>query len=780
MWSKLNALRILIIAILIGGVFLTMSSRTEAGSAHKFSRKDHYNWKIALCYHPMYLLIDEDRGEPIVGERTVPWGAPTAEEYAERVRRNLAALEADPKLKLNYEWSGYELDDICRRFPDIAKRMQQCYRKGQLGFLNGDYSQAHAITYGSESAWRQYEYGHEVYQRLFGKTPVVHATQESDVHPQLPQILRQFGFKYFVPPAFQYIVKITKGPFELAGSLAFQGIRVKQGEEFILAVAPDGSKIPTYFATLADVNLGSQMMWNPWSCAPVFVDFPDMAEYRNPKEGDAEVALLEKALDERFAVVPPRAEAQFRTDTTYVEGTWAEEHLRNCKRAEEAATLTGNILAMAKLAGKPADKALSSLDDYWRTILKYEHHDVCWTEVTDLRRKAINNFKEAAAGCGKLMDVAAGSLVQKDEKSVAIFNGEPRPRRALLQVNADQIPGGGGKFQKVGQSYVGFRDLPAGGFRSFPIAGDNWADSKPAPMPTKITTDNYTIEFSKEGLIKQITTKSKRNLLASGDYIGGQIRAVIGGEWVDNNAADCRFYDGDVCYVLERSARLGAIPLFERYYFFKHYPAIKATLDFDFNASEVGDFHIDETKINVYYPTVGSKVYHDMPFYYDEARQGDLMFATNWLYCGGLVYVNRGTIKHWVRNGVIADTLAWGGTYFSNRIGFVSDSPAFHGAEYDVRLYGKQKIEYFLIPSGAFNGQSIVHDVEALTSPVFITSGKGEKSFYEVQDKSLAVTSLYEKDGQVWVRGYQMPTKGGRFRNWEIFNVPLRTIQKHK
>ena len=38
--------------------------------------KKHFNWKIALLQHPMYLLINEDRGEPVVGERVPPWGSP--------------------------------------------------------------------------------------------------------------------------------------------------------------------------------------------------------------------------------------------------------------------------------------------------------------------------------------------------------------------------------------------------------------------------------------------------------------------------------------------------------------------------------------------------------------------------------------------------------------------------------------------------------------------------------------------------------------------------------
>jgi hypothetical protein len=226
----------------------------------------------------------------------------------------------------------------------------------------------------------------------------------------------------------------------------------------------------------------------------------------------------------------------------------------------------------------------------------------------------------------------------------------------------------------------------------------------------------------------------------------------------------------------ERGATIGrGIPLRERYIFFKHQPVIKVELEFDFDGDSIGDFHIEETKLNVYYPTPGGEILHDAPFGFEPAGEGDQLLALNWVQCGGLTYVNRGTPKHWVRNGVLANTLAWGGNKWSNRIHYgwwMQRCP-----NYDLRLYGRQKIEYFLIPSGSSNGAAATREVEALTSPVFIAQGAGEKSWGSMKDDSLAVTSLFEKDGQVWTRGYQMPSaKKSRFRDWEIFNLPAKEI----
>jgi hypothetical protein len=229
----------------------------------------------------------------------------------------------------------------------------------------------------------------------------------------------------------------------------------------------------------------------------------------------------------------------------------------------------------------------------------------------------------------------------------------------------------------------------------------------------------------------------------------------------------------------ERAATIGrGIPLRERYIFFKHQPVIKAELEFDFDGDEIGDFHLEETKLNVYYPTPGGEIWHDVPFGFEPAREGDQLLALNWVQCGGLTYVNRGTPKHWVRNGVLANTLAWGGNKWSNRIHYgywMERCP-----NYDLSLRGRQKLEYFLIPSDSSDGAAATRMVEALTTPVFIAQGTGEKSWGSVMDDTLAVTSLFEKDGQVWTRGYQMPSaKKGRFRDWEIFNLPAKEMLKN-
>ncbi|UCC23161.1 MAG: hypothetical protein JSW23_03660 [Planctomycetota bacterium] len=729
--------------------------------------KEHFAWKLAFCQHPMYLLIDEDRGEPTVGERVPPWGAANAKDYVQRVSRNLQSLENLPELKLNYQWSAVELRKMVKNFPDVYARLKKLYEKGSLDFLDGTYSQAHLQVLGSESNWRQFEYGLEVYRELFEKQVDVYARQETGLHLQLPQLLKQFGYRFAALPDFHAVLEFVNGSFKIVKK--HDGYKPVVGDEFVDAVGLDGSTIPTYL--LAGVDWEDDLQRDLYSAPKICYSFPDLEEVDRETYEEyhslVDWVLLRDELVKRFKAAQPRAKVKVSTYWSYIEGVWAEELLRKMKSAEEMAVLAEQMSCMAKLAGRQIGRA-DDIKQVWKTILKSQHHDISWIEVTDLRRKSINRLDDSIKVCKKIMTEVGRGLVQKDDNSVAVFNGLPRKRKCLVELEGKRCLGKS-KFQEFKGDSFGFVDAPVGGYKSFEVV-QTPAPSKKMALPEKLKTSHYTIEFSIDGLIKQITTRNGKQLLSCGRYLGGEIRARIAKQWVDNREAKGTYYSGKVADILERSTSLAEIPVLERYYFFKDEPVIKAQIEFNFNGNEVGYFWIDKTKINIYYPTRGSDVYHDIPFGYVAAEQSKPLFATNWLYCGGLVYVNRGTVKHWVQDGVVANVVAWGGNHFSNRLHWEwLESP-----QYDIRLYGKQRIEYFIIPCGDFNGTSVVQAVGDLISPVFVCEGKGDKSFYRVKDKDLAVTSVYEKDGQVWARGYKLPSrKKSKYRDWEIFNKPV-------
>ncbi len=750
---------------------------------HNPTFRKELGWKLAYTQHSMYMFIDEDRGVPIVGERTSPWGAPDASIYVDRIRRNLASLEKIPELRLSYDFPGVDIESIARDFPDVIVQMQKMHNRGVFDFVNGTYSGAHLQILSSESNWRQFEYGLEVFEKLFGKKVKTFAFQENALNQQLPQVLKLFGYEMIsAPGGFPWAFEIADGPFEMESSNAY-GTNFLRDEEFVWAEALDGTKLPFYLVEPiaegdfnGDWNIKRAIDMGFGGPPPVWLYCPDMEEIE-PKTCDSiaelfDFVLLETGLLQRVKEAPPQAKARIFSYWSYAEGVWGEELLRAIRAAEHAALMAEAVQAMGRQAGLSIDRK-EDLGKIWRTIIKYQCHDVMWIETTDLRRKGIDHDNECAAKSRTIMDELAGRLVGEGN-ALAIFNGLPTARRAVVEIEGKDVPGGGPAFQEFEGKALGVRELPPGGYRSFPVAGGGATPSKEISLPSKITTTHYTVELA-NGLIDQITTKNGKALLKTGDYLGGEVRAMIHDQWQDNRSADCHLFEGDVCYILTRSWSLGDIPVKERYFFFRNENFIKAELEFDFHGNEVGNFWMDETKVNVYYPTRGGSIYHDIPFGYVSGRAHRPLFAANWISCGGLVYVNWGTVKHWVRKGVIANVLAWGGDTFNNRLGL--DWWAYR-RQYDLKLYGKQTIKYALIPLGEFDGNRIVHGVNDLTAPVFVTKGSGEKSFYEVKNQNLAVTAVFEKEGKVWARGYNLPNGAETgYRGFEIFNSPIQDLK---
>jgi len=737
--------------------------------------KEHFKWKLFFAQHPMYLLIDEDRGEPPVGERIPPWGAKTKEEYVERVRRNLKSLDELPELKLNYQWSALELEDLCKNYPDIYEWMIRHYKQGSLDFLDGTYSQAHLQVLTSESNWRQFEYGLEIYTELFDKKVDLYARQETGLHIQLPQLLKKFGYKYAAIPAFIATVEITDGPFEF---IIQEGrMEAINGEEFINAVAPDGSIIPFYIQIELgwdNMSLEREFQQDLYSSPKIFNVFPDLDEVDKELFEENyrlfDWVLFRDALEESYALNQPRATALVYSNFSYNEGVWAEELFRVMRKTESYTLLAEQMNAMANLNGSNIDKS-DEIKNIWKTILKSQHHDISWIEVTDLKRKSINRLKDAIEKCESIMHDLSSEVVNANNKKLSIFNGLPRGRSSLVELE-DGASLSNFVFQDYkGKSY-GFVDLPSGGFKSFTISNTSF-NSKEEFIPERINTEYYSTDISKEGLIKQIRTKGGNKLLKESEKLGGEIRARIDRVWYDNKKADVKYLGGEVFDIVERKTSINDIPLNEIYTFYKHQPYIKVELEFDFKGDEVGYMWFDETKLNVYYPTLGNMVHHDIPFGYKEAKQNRPLFPTSWIECGGLVYVHSGTVKHWVKDGTIANVLAWGDNQFTNRLHW----DWIEYTDYDIRLYGKQKIEYYIIPLDEFEGNKITHIVDEIISPVFITNGNGEKSFYSQEDISLSITSVYVKDDKVWMRGYQMPQGNKEYKNWEIFNTLVNMIK---
>ena len=136
--------------------------------------------------------------------------------------------------------------------------MKKQFQKGSLDFVNGSYSQPHLQVLGSESNWRQFEYGLEIYRDLFDKKVTVYAAQETGLHQQLPQILNKFNYKYICLPSFPHMLEFIDGKIEF---LYMEGNNYQpvSGNEFVNAIALDGSLIATYLKAVPNEQLNYRL-----------------------------------------------------------------------------------------------------------------------------------------------------------------------------------------------------------------------------------------------------------------------------------------------------------------------------------------------------------------------------------------------------------------------------------------------------------------------------------------------------------------------------------------
>lgn len=744
-------------------------------------------WKNVLCQHPMYLLIDRDRGKPTVRERIPPWGAPDAKEYVKRVKRNLKSLERFPDLKINYQFSGVEMEDMARDFPEVIDEMRKWVKKGRLGFIGGTYSQPHLHVFGPESNIRQFEYGLEVFKRIFDCKIISYARQETGLHQQLPQILNGFGYKFSVIPAFYWTLRFIEGSSfpEIIGNANFQSF--VQGEEFTYWQGLDKSEIPLYLkSSSAHIQEDEQrdLFHSPILC----IYFPDMKEvgedWYQEKKKKGSFHLLDEALEEQMEKYPPASRAKLYSYWSYIEGMWAEVLCRKNKEAEVKAVQAEAMLAMAHLTGGQIKETKEKLDTIWRNILTSQHHDVYWIETTDLKKKALTWLNEAIEDSEKIIKKAQSKIAkklntgEKEEKVMIVFNTLPKERKGIIRVKTEddlkvvndenkEVP-----LQRM-EGEINFIDtLPAFGYRVYKLrkARNKSIVKKGNLEDLEFENPYYKARIGGDGLFKSIIEKgSQKELLNINAYRGGEIRGRIRDKQVSTRDGGkvTKIEEGEIGKLIEIKGSLENIKYKERIILYDDLPIIDVNVEFSFEGDEVGLLWIDESKLNIYWPTQGGKISYDIPFGIEQGQEERPLFVTSWLDIStdecGLSYINKGTPKHWVRNGVMANVIGWGGNKFTNRHHLMW----LKYTQYDLKLYGSHVVSYSIYPHKNDCSQAkVVNIAQNLSFPLlaFLENGhngslKREESFFKLSPDSLVTTSIRSLGGKVNCRVYNVGEK---------------------
>jgi len=670
-------------------------------------------WELALAQHPMYLLIREDT---TCAERTPPWGAPTIEAYIQRIRENLAALERYSRLKLGYEWSAVELELLAQDAPEVLQDMRSYANKGRVCFYNGTYAQPHLQILSSESNLRQFQFGQRTYQELGLKPVRVYAHQEASVHDQVPQLLAAFGITYAAVPGFlTNLVWLEKGEMLLH---AVRGPRFLNDRQFASWTGLDGSVVPLYLhqpipreMTLKEM-LAREYVLGRLGCPTLFIDLPDMIgiddswmEERSP----VDFVTLDSALAARLKEDSEHSPVRLFTNWSYLEGIRAEELSRCNWHAEHQAL---KLEAFNSLAGALLGCSPIPTDEFWKTILKYQHHDVYCFSAPELRDKAIISLKESSATAARLAAGVAADIasnIQTDQvpgQPVVLFNTLPHAQAGLVETDTTipdpQVINGQGELIPS-ESFLGndgktrlrfIASVDGFGYATHWIAagGKQKTSQPPSNKPLAFENSFYRAVVREDGSFASLVVKpSGVDLIDPSKGFGNVLKAtgssaisfehespdqrvehylsdpLLRGPALDwTPLKDSWIQDTPLGRTLSISGKLGDQVLTElTLHFYHQVRRIDLSWSFRFDRASIGTFFDDDSKLLLQWPlAIKSQLCHDIPFGVIAEKQGRPFFPTSWVDLSdgicGLAFFESGTTKHWVDADTLVELLAWG------------------------------------------------------------------------------------------------------------------------
>ncbi len=88
------------------------------------------------------------------------------------------------------------LAEFAKTNPLTIARLRQKVADQTVEMVNGSYSQPYGHLFGEWDNRKQFERGQEVLTKLFGRPAETYASQEISLHPKLPDILADNGFRY--------------------------------------------------------------------------------------------------------------------------------------------------------------------------------------------------------------------------------------------------------------------------------------------------------------------------------------------------------------------------------------------------------------------------------------------------------------------------------------------------------------------------------------------------------------------------------------------------------
>ncbi|MBO9370881.1 MAG: hypothetical protein J7575_07340, partial [Chloroflexi bacterium] len=527
----------------------------------------------------------------------------------------------DDRFRITLDLDGWTYEDMAVRAPEAIWQMREALRLGQLEVVNGTYGQPLALSVSGESFIRQLFYGLEAIGRVLGAEVTVFYSQEPAYFPQLPQILRRFGFRGVILRT-QWAAFGTDPACD-AAVVRWQG--------------PDGSTIPavlrytfrrydrlrTEHPGLPHMALaaGERADWEPESLAPFEraarergIAHPLVTDLKDVNLPDAPLphALALAATPnvrfvtptEYFALAgeegPTVAYAPDDIPSTLPWGLQAEGLMRARVAAERALLTAERLDVVAFLLGRESQE--EKLAQAWRDLCLAQHHDlhVCgpWhsrRHNCSMAEVGVEYAERARRAAGEVTQAALAHLAEGTGGDILVFNPSPWPRREYVEVPVNRrinpalqilvddagevpcqwVPAGDGDWR------VGFAlDLPPLGYRCLRWVPDQTAmETEPFQNPWYRATVHSDGSLSLEADGQPLITA------------GGYLTVWRDGAWYDSRSSVRRVEvaeEGPVYRRYRIEGEIAGIPFCQTVTLYRTLPRIDGRVVLDFGDGTCG------------------------------------------------------------------------------------------------------------------------------------------------------------------------------------------------
>jgi alpha-mannosidase len=493
-------------------------------------------------------------------------------------------LSAHPEWRMCLEIEPETWDTVAVRTPKDYENFRKIATDKRVEFTNPTYAQPYLYNISGESIIRQFAYGIRSIRRHFPEVEfVTYSVEEPCFTSSLPQILRQFGFKYAV----------LKNP-----NTCWGGYAAPHGGELVNWIGPEGSSILTV-PRYACEELEKNSVWQTtaWgnedsyikACVeqgiahPVGMTFQDAGWKKGPWLGvgnnikNNSVYVTWREYFEDISSGGTADNYRFSQEDVRASLMWGSQVLQRIARQVRRSE---NNLAMAEKMGVIANLSngyrypQANLDEAWRTLMLAQHHDSWIVPYNRLKRRrtwadAIHRWTTSTDTlCGGVITGAANSFSagEAGEKGLylRIYNTLGIPRREVISATLPEgfanvnlsVTDVAGKKRETFATTIDNKpallfeaEAPAFGYATYFVKPDSKAveksKNKTGGKRGELVLENnmyrIVVDPLRGGVIKSLVAKKEGNrefAAAAGEYALGELRGFFYDEGVFRSSTE--------------------------------------------------------------------------------------------------------------------------------------------------------------------------------------------------------------------------------------------------